>query len=563
MDATAGSGCALDTQPRRFVASLPGLRRNPHRLEHGCRIRKRPVHQQVGPGSRPRQCRVLGEQPARRHRRATRVRRIADAGHDLGPDTRQPLAAKLAEFPLPYRYQDVNQLAVTDDAASLLVSTDISGPQGYGAMSRADLWRLTAGQPPTMTGLPADAAFGPDGAEYYVCTAGVNNSNKPTQTVIMAIDTATGATDRTIELGTNGVCPARTADGEHVVIDHAVTPPNTSTRAVIVSLLTGKAYDVTVLADSGDLPAAADPITRWPLADPRISARDLPDGGLVGRECWRGSTTCSRLSGGCDQVVSTQPDDFKISTYVLSDDGRYIVGSGSDGTLNARDASTGQILGTLRKDPPNEAGMPFDTVDAGTNLYRLYRTPSSDQAAYSEWSLPELRPLAHYDLPPAPGFGPPSSAYIATTPDRLYALVSRGRALSVFDRHTSKQIAETAVIGPTGPTAPSDTGRTLLVNPRDPDQLITTSTDGKIVAWSVSRRNETVTLPIALSGSESGRHSVLRGRNPALLHRQEQRSADLERRELDADATGVRRAADERHPRRHPGRVRRPQPVRR
>ena len=29
--------------------------------------------------------------------------------------TRQPLAAKLAEFPLPYRYQDVNQLAVTDE----------------------------------------------------------------------------------------------------------------------------------------------------------------------------------------------------------------------------------------------------------------------------------------------------------------------------------------------------------------------------------------------------------------------------------------------------------------
>jgi TIR domain len=176
--------------------------------------------------------------------------------------TRQPLATKVAEFSLPYRYKDVNQLAVTTDATSLLISTDGSGPQGYGTTSRADLWRLTAGHPPAMTGLPPDSAFRPDGTEYYVCTAGYDNSNGPTRTVIRAIDTATGATNRTIGLGTNGGCPARTADGEHVVMDHTVAPPNTSTRAVIVSLLTGKAYDVTVPADSRDLPPAAAGIAR-------------------------------------------------------------------------------------------------------------------------------------------------------------------------------------------------------------------------------------------------------------------------------------------------------------
>ena len=384
-----------------------------------------------------------------------------------------------------YHSLDVRNVWPSDDGATVTVRTDDSGK------AAVDVWTRDGVQPGGKAQTD-DIAVGRGAREVYRCTDDGWASTKPA--LLTVYDRATGEQTRqfTLPTGTSCTFEAYSMDGGHLVVDATAEAPRTAAAASIVSLATGRTFDVTIPTPPDNLPLDLNDADR-PTVDSMISARDEADGSLTALVA-RGDSVY-RLRGRPDWIG---PNPSVHAGALLSDDGRHLVAFDPGNGIEVRDAVTGVRTAVMPPDPAEFTDTEFSVGDVeGNALIHLYRENDGPDIRLSVWSLPDLAHEANYTLPRSSDTGPPENAQVEITPDRIYALVGSGRVLSVFDRHTRRQIGQPIRIGPpVGRTPLGDALGVLLPIPDDPDRVVATSTDGRTVVWSLGQGREVAALPV-------------------------------------------------------------------
>ena len=384
-----------------------------------------------------------------------------------------------------YYSLDVRNAWPSDDGATVTVRTSAIDK------SAVDVWSRD-GVRPGGSAKTDDVAIGPGAREVYRCSDDGWASTKPA--LLTVYDRLTGRQSRqfTLPTGTSCTFEAYSMDGGHLVVDATARAPRTAAAASVVSVATGRTFDITIPTPPDNLPLDVHEVTR-PTVDSMISARDEADGALAALVA-RGDSVY-RLRGRPDWIG---PNPSVHAGALLSDDGRYLVAFDPGNGIEVRDAATGVRTAVMAPDPAEFTDATLNVGDVeGNALIHLYREKDGPDVHLTVWSLPDLAREADYVLPRSPETGPPETAQVELTPDRIYASVGSGRVLSVFDRHTHREIGQPVGIGPAAGRSPvSEAPGVLVLAPDDPDRVIVTSTDGSTAVWSLGENREVATLPV-------------------------------------------------------------------
>jgi len=400
---------------------------------------------------------------------------------------------------LPYRIPPVTleRLWITDDGRSATVALQTFDEPAFTLVPSLDTWTPdTAGPESSLvdrspTGQLHDRhALSADATSHYTCDIAQSEwtlrvERRTDRAPLHAID---------VPMLGSGLCGEGTTDGDHLLFRPSVADGTTSARSVIVSLRTGRAFDVTLPLSPTDLrrePGSAD----FPQADPLIAAVDEPDGSLTVHVA-RGDSVY-RLRGTPDWVALTA--ELGVEP-MLSADRRYGVVERRDGSIQVHDTTNGAELTVLpaAEVPKPSLGQNRFSV-AGQVLTHVHE--EGRVVRYVERTLPDLRVQAEFTLPADPTDSRPQ---VITTEDRVIARTGNdGNAnrvlLSVFDRRTGEQIGETAQLGDRVRWTPGqERVPMLLLDPDDPDRVLVTDSTGRLVLWSLSDGEQIASSPVSL-----------------------------------------------------------------
>jgi hypothetical protein len=400
---------------------------------------------------------------------------------------------------LPYRVPPVTleRLWITDDGRSATVALQTFDEQAFTSISSLDTWaaastdpesslvdRFPTGQLHDRYGLSADAA------DQYTCDIARSGS---TLRIERRIDRSPL---HAIDMPMLGLkpCGEGTTDGDHLLFRPLITDGPTSVRSVIVSLRTGRAFNVTLPLSPTDLgwePGSAD----FPRADPLIAAVDEPDGSLTAHVA-RGDSVY-RLRGTPDWLALNA--EFGVEP-MLSADRRYGVVERRDGSIHVHGTASGAELTVLPAAEVPQSSLGLNRFNLTGQVLTHVRV-EGQVVRYVERTLPDLQIRTELTLPADPTDSRPQ---VITTEDRVIARTGNdGNAnrilLSVFDRRTGQQIGETAQLGDRVRWTPGqERAQMLLIDPADPNRVLVTDSTGKLVLWSLSDEEQLASSPVSL-----------------------------------------------------------------
>ena len=295
----------------------------------------------------------------------------------------------------------------------------------------------------------------------------------------------TGAVARTMPLQDSAGClfATLTSDRHYVVTGFRAGDEGYSSR-VITNVTSGSAYSITVPASRGDDGLAGcgqlcpDPLLAVITPDSAgqaavLSAREQSVVQLAGQTAWRGGS---------------YSDDTEVSV-----DGRWVV-SLSDNQLRVLSRDAGHDVTTVPTPVP--AGAPRGLF-VDTAAWTYYRNDADGSSHMTQWSLPDLRRTADYDLPAPPGASSTVDVIVQSDDARLFAVVGGGTWLYQWGAASQVQPDKPVRVGPdTASSTRSRPNVELGLRPGNADQLILGTSDDKLALWSLAQQRPLVTYPV-------------------------------------------------------------------